>query len=334
MLRPQRRIMMKNNVFSRSPGGIKLSGFDEVVAEDNIFIDVDQPFDVDAKQVRVTGTRNLSSGQDAPSARSTRSKSSVGFSGVRAPALPATCPVCQSVFPSRKYNVRTPRFYGFDNTETCTTKNCGGRARLVEGVFDLSDAVVRVIEGESLTFEMVAAIATAAQSITNDLAPEEATVQIERISPGYGAIFRRYLTSPTVLSWIAIFTSLLPTALDHAFPENKPDCVITRSRIDDGQRIDLKLQGAIDLCFAQLKSLEVHTGKNEAAPGAAAEPNDPPPEKRTTFYIDPDNVIDLIANGSHLILPKKGPVPELRPRTSKRGDTKKRLQTFGRSRTR
>ena len=134
-------VTLRDGHISNSDIGVQSTGNAPLTAENMSFEDVRQAWDLPGPApAEISGTRITS---PRPTARS-ESRTSVGWRRPMGPPLPAFCPRCKSVFPSRNYVTGSPRFHSRDNDETCPS--CGfGRAKLSDGLFDLSRDVIRVL---------------------------------------------------------------------------------------------------------------------------------------------------------------------------------------------
>lgn len=110
------------------------------------------------------------------------------------PPLPAFCPRCKCVFPSRSYEIRNPRFLSKDNEETC--RNCGfEHAKVSDGLFELTTDVLHVIDAPDFTHAMLASLVDLASSVVNEkIDAAEAVDCYTQISPTLGQIAKSALS--------------------------------------------------------------------------------------------------------------------------------------------
>ncbi|MER9270459.1 hypothetical protein [Mesorhizobium sp. M0643] len=147
------------------------------------FHNVGQAFDLSGSQAQISSTRI----SQAAGTKTTR----VERNG---PPLPVFCSNCKSIFGSRHYNFSGALFNLWDNEEPCI--NCGDhRARLSEGIFDLTKDVVRVLSAPDMTYVMLQSLnAIAADVIAGRIETGKAIEKIAALSPGLGDVARRGLT--------------------------------------------------------------------------------------------------------------------------------------------
>jgi hypothetical protein len=168
--------------------GVQADGAASVIADGVTFQNVRQPWDIAGSgSARIKGTRI----RNDPKAIKPTRKSSVGWTRPHGPPLPAYCPNCKSIFPSRNYNIGTPHFYSRDNEETCTS--CGfERAKLSDGLFNLASKAVQVLSAPDFTIVMLVAVKAVADQILDDsLAPEAALKKLRSINPKFSRLAER-----------------------------------------------------------------------------------------------------------------------------------------------
>ncbi|MCM2398729.1 hypothetical protein NBH19_21860 [Rhizobium sp. S95] len=169
-------------------------------------------FDIQAESAEIKGTR----------IKSTPSKagSFVGWVKPNGPPLPAQCPHCKSIFPSRHYNVEIPRFLVKNNLETCPV--CGHHeATLAEGLFDLVGEFVKALEADGATIAMLKALGAPTESfLRGETSVSETIHQIEKISPAAAKV----LSKPNVVvigaSVALLFTAMGSLNIIHDFNDN------------------------------------------------------------------------------------------------------------------
>lgn len=158
-------------------------------------------FDITGERASITGSRI----QTVPDVSS---RTRVGYTKPNGPPLPALCPRCKSIFPSRHYNVAVPRFLVKNNVETCPVCR-DPNATLAEGLFDLVGEFARVIEAEHATISMLHAMGAIASEVVNGSSDiEEAIRKIELISPKAADVLRRPLAQKAMAALFFLFLSL------------------------------------------------------------------------------------------------------------------------------
>jgi hypothetical protein len=158
-------IRLRNVHISGAHTGIKSDGPIDLITENVTFDNVRQPYDISgARSADISGTRITND----PKARrpSSTKKSSLGWQKINGPPLPAFCPSCKSIFPSRNYNLGGAYFNAWDNEETCP--ECGfENAKLAEGIFDLASEAVKVLSAPNITHAMLLALRNACAQIAS-----------------------------------------------------------------------------------------------------------------------------------------------------------------------
>ncbi|MCF1453382.1 hypothetical protein [Agrobacterium vitis] len=173
--------------------GIKIHGNIDVDIKDVSFKNVERPFDIDTTgKVSITGTTFPDNGR-RPKKTSKISHSTVGFTGNEGPSLPAMCPDCNAIFPSRNYRIRTPEFYGRNNKDICP--QCGGHeATVANGLFDLARETITVLQSEPLTQAMLAALQAAIAAHEGGLSTKQKLLEdVSQQSPKLGKLFEKAL---------------------------------------------------------------------------------------------------------------------------------------------
>ncbi|RVL15852.1 hypothetical protein [Sinorhizobium meliloti] len=160
-------------------------------------------FDITGRRASITGSR-IQSVQDGSG------RSSIGYTKPNGPPLPAQCPDCKSIFPSKHYNVAIPRFLVKNNLETCPV--CGGdNATLAEGLFELVGAFAKAIEADNLSLDLLRSIGAIAGSVTSQSTSsdiEEAINKIAVISPAAAAVLKRPQVQKLMSALFLLFLSI------------------------------------------------------------------------------------------------------------------------------
>jgi len=152
---------------------VHISGFDigiqtrntNLSAKSAHFDNVRQPFDLEGSTADISSTRI----RNDPKAQIDQRPTMVGGvrSGTPGPAMPAHCPECDSIFPSRNYKVRNGKFYSRDNEETCML--CGNEhAKVADGIFDFTTETVRLLHGSIRSIEQVQALQAIFEQFANN----------------------------------------------------------------------------------------------------------------------------------------------------------------------
>lgn len=286
-------------------------GLREFNSNGNTFVNVGQPYDVEATKATVTGTRIVDNrNRHERRAAAAKGKSMVGYVGSRAPALPAMCPRCNHIFPSRQYNVRSPRFQGIDNEEPCPECKAPD-AKLAEGIFDLADEAVRIIKAEKLTFAMMTAIGAIAQEFVSGNTPVRvASSQIAAISPAFGEIFDKWAQRGSAIAgilgfFVACFALYLQMqANDLAAPAGPQE---HHQPYNYPSRIQNAAERALEAASRQAYSLK-------PAGDAGGAPSEAETEEKAPMANGADQSTEKTGSDHNSAnLPKKGPVPKKRP---------------------
>lgn len=110
------------------------------------FKDVAKPWDIKRGDARVSDTTI----EETASFKSRNQSTSVGWVPSAAPAMPARCKKCGTVFPSKRYNIWNAKFYGHNNAEVCPI--CGNsEAQLADGAFEATSEIVKFILGPEIS---------------------------------------------------------------------------------------------------------------------------------------------------------------------------------------
>ena len=182
-------------------GGPAISAVNsDLTIEDAHFDGVDQPFDIVGGRTTLSGTRIRNDPKTKGRA--------IGWTRPNGPPMPALCPQCQSVFPSKNYNIGSSRFYARDNEETCP--HCGHEhALLSEGLFDLSEKAVRIISASNTTLTMLAAInGIAMQAVNQEITPQAAVTKLRKVHRGLATIVKSaIILGPAAAAYLALLIS-------------------------------------------------------------------------------------------------------------------------------
>lgn len=167
--------------------GIKSEGPVDIQASNITFDNVKTPFDLASGSTgRIVDNRVVND----PKLRSRQERRESVTSGWRrphGPPLPAYCPECKNIFPSRNYVFAGTYFYCWGNTEECVV--CGfEKAELSKGAFDLSREAVEILRAPEITKQMVLRLAELGANVASGkLNPEEAIAAAKKIHPKLGA---------------------------------------------------------------------------------------------------------------------------------------------------
>jgi hypothetical protein len=168
--------------------GIQARGPVEFTAKNVRFKEVARPWDIQGGRAEIEGTRITRAAK--PKAVG---KSWSGWRRPNGPPLPAFCPRCKSVFPSKSYNFGSSYVYARDNEEVCPVCE-SEHAKLSDGLFDLSREAVAVLTAPEMTFAMLSAIKDVADQLSDRRVNEaDAVRRLRQVSPTFGAIAGRAL---------------------------------------------------------------------------------------------------------------------------------------------
>lgn len=283
---------LKNVTISNCKTGIAVQGPANLRLENVTFDNVERPFDINgASNVEAKGTRI----RNSHTPRS-MDKSSIGYTGRNGPPLPAHCPNCNLVFPSRNYDINSSRFYGLDNEETCP--DCGfEHAKLADGIFDLTDKIAKIIEAEKLTYEMFSNVGKILETLVSGQIDEDvALTQLSAISPDISSTVGTYIKSPALIGWLQVFLALLALILPFVTSTTPaPTCVIAETFRKDGRNVKYEIHLAAEQCLNRLKDFKF------------SEQQEVPPHHSTE--INKNNELEQ----AETKLPLNGPVPRQKP---------------------
>ena len=161
--------------------------------ENVTFRDVKQPFDVWGDNFSIAGTR-ISETSDFRAAQANRwaSEAASGGSKYRLKArdrplsAPATCPRCGAVFPSKRYTIMNARFYSSSNNQEICPRCGSDEARLAQGLLDLANDTIRLINGPIDTSRMIELLLTYRKEIISKgfVDPSWFLEKLEAAAPG------------------------------------------------------------------------------------------------------------------------------------------------------
>lgn len=194
--------------------GIRADHASELSAKGNLFVGVEQAFDVRGGTARVVDNR-IHRG---------RSTSSVGYEKPASPPVPVFCPKCKSIFRSSYYVFASYRVYFKGNKDSC--EKCGFEgAHLAEGLLDLSKEIIIALDAPGMTHAMIQALSTkAAEIISNEVPVETGLAEISNISPTIYAKISTLARNTPVWLWALMFLANFPvlsqnvdhvTGIDH-----------------------------------------------------------------------------------------------------------------------
>jgi hypothetical protein len=173
------------NTFINRKVGISTDGPVDIIAENNYFHNVGTPYDIaGARSADIHGTRITND----PKLTNRNTRAFMGWTKPNGPPLPAFCPSCKSIFPSKNYNFGGAYFNAWNNEETCP--ECGfEHSKLSEGTFNLALEAVKVLSAPDITHVMLAALRKASDEVVaGKIEPENAAAELD---PKLGAVFRK-----------------------------------------------------------------------------------------------------------------------------------------------
>ncbi|WP_422074072.1 hypothetical protein [Tranquillimonas rosea] len=158
------------------------------------FVNVDQPYHIRDSSGRIENSeskhavdREVGPSSSAISER----RSSVGWSSPSGPRVPCHCKSCDSIFPSKSFDVARARFYLYNNSEVCPICETPG-AEVSIGLYDLAEEMVTLLSGPSSSRKLLKefeGIATSA--LRGRIDAEDAIKDISSRSPEAGSIYDR-----------------------------------------------------------------------------------------------------------------------------------------------
>ena len=127
-------------------------------------------------------------------------------------AIPVYCPNCGAIFKSRLVaasSVRNLTFGG--NRETCI--QCGEMANIVDGVFDVSENALKLLQGPQITVDVLRAFSELLERAhQNMITPDELQTEAEKLGPELGKAVAEIRKRPALLT---VASLLLITALQN-----------------------------------------------------------------------------------------------------------------------
>ncbi len=272
------------------------------------FDNVQQPYDIQGGSASIGGTPIINDpkiDKRLLGMGGSRNKSWVGYIGKNGPPLPSQCPKCNTIFPSRNYDIGSSSFYGFDNEETCP--ECGyEHAKVASGLFNLAKEAIEILQAEPLTHALVQALAAAADDYINGKADIEETIsRVEAASSGLGQVLRKARAGgPNLATYLALWFLFFPSHLEpvhEVLGEAEPRSD-SRYQIE---RICLELFGELAKCRVTFEPVQDVDSPSQAQVDQVAKPTAPEQEQ------DPDARSEI--EGCYPQLPDEGPVPEPAP---------------------
>ena len=131
------------------------------------------------------------------------------------PALPAYCPKCKAVFPSKNYQLNSPRFLSDDNEETC--ENCRyPHAKVSDGIFNLTKELIEIIQAPDFTLDMFEDLRKASEELSSGQISAAQIIPVyDSINSQLGKIitraFKEYGTS--AIAYLSLAVALATYAL-------------------------------------------------------------------------------------------------------------------------
>lgn len=177
------------------------------------FDNVYKPFDIrTSDEVNIEGTR-INQDPNALVEGAASSRTQVGWTGRKGPRVQAQCPRCGSIFPSRNYDVSSPRFWNRDNEETCQNPRCRyPHAKVADGLYDTSLEIVRELSRETTTRANLREInAESLAFLRGETTPQSYIENVSKTNSKIGSLLRNgfkiALTSLTALASVAAIGS-------------------------------------------------------------------------------------------------------------------------------
>jgi hypothetical protein len=135
--------------------------------------------------------------------------------------FPAQCtnPTCKTIFPSSIAATNVTGLTLEGNMEPCPV--CGSLARIVDGTFDVKNAIIDIISAPDATKEILRAFLNIVQQTSSGkLSTEDAAKKADTVSPKFGYLLRLAAGSIPVL---ALLATLLQTYLQYDSNRTSPD---------------------------------------------------------------------------------------------------------------
>jgi hypothetical protein len=108
------------------------------------------------------------------------------------PPLPAHCPNCGLVFPSKLISIdHATNITIGDGREPCPAPGCGGAARVIDGTFDFVGNAIRVRSAPPRTIGILSVLQTALREAEGGMPPDEVISKIETASPELASAIRK-----------------------------------------------------------------------------------------------------------------------------------------------
>lgn len=210
-------IKISNNIVAGFDVGLLARNVSDLTVEDFAYKGAGQAFDITGQSASITGTRIKPEAKSAETGHPSYIKPN-------GPPLPAQCPRCKSIFPSRHFNVALQRFMAKDNKEPCPV--CGSPdATLAEGLFDLVGEFVKVIEADGDAVALLRAIGAVVAATPQSIDPansdeiNKAIDKIAEVSPAAADVLRKGLARRMFGVLLLLFTTL--AALSEAYDFNE-----------------------------------------------------------------------------------------------------------------
>ena len=119
--------------------------------------------------------------------------------------IPSHCQNCGAIFPSRLISIEgnVKNLQLSNNSETCP--NCGGRAFLAEGIFDIANDIISIIKAPTFTKEMMHKMGMAViDAYKNPEKTDELLSVAESIDPEIAKAVKK-ITSGNKLTLVGLF---------------------------------------------------------------------------------------------------------------------------------
>lgn len=119
--------------------------------------------------------------------------------------IPSYCNSCGAIFPSRMLSIEgnVKGLQLSNNSETCP--NCGERAYLAEGIFDIADDIISIIKAPAITKEMMKKLGMAViEAYKNPEKTDELQSIAESIDPEIANAVKK-ITSSNKLTLVGLF---------------------------------------------------------------------------------------------------------------------------------
>ncbi|MUZ66362.1 hypothetical protein [Agrobacterium vitis] len=300
------RINISNVEFSGFGTGIEIQGSSDVEIKDVSFRDTELPFNIETTgQVRVSGTTFP---QDERKSKNPHNVSSsrVGYTGNEGPSLPAMCPQCHAIFPSKRYRIRTPEFYGRNNKDICPECGCH-EATVANGLFDLARETIVVLQAEPLSHAMFTALRASITSYAEGQSTEQQLVEsVSQHSPKLAGLFKKAL-GLNGNSWEVFvrFSLILATTYTAIQLYDR----FTDKPAQKNLHIEQTCMGAYVQACTQIINVPPDASVVRTEPPSLKKDNPGAPLSNES----PDTPTDAYSTSPQIKLPNKGPIPTARP---------------------